>query len=245
MEEGFVNRPWAVVLPGDSARAIAPLRRKAELLVMVEEDSVWLRGETLDAPMRKALLSLPARERYFVGGDDQLTPWNRIAPQAKLPAGAWMELADWTTLSLPAGGWSGERPAKISLRLIRAHRERAAGALLCAWPTWAAYASTAPLFRLAGLTFVVNGADEVIVRGESLPPLPGNRLTDDVGILVHAGWRWSPQVEAGIVRSVFGLGDGECALWRASGDWERIPADAWVAATRSAVRETAREVGRA
>jgi hypothetical protein len=27
-------------------------------------------------------------ERYFVGGDDQLTPWNQITPQAKLPAGA-------------------------------------------------------------------------------------------------------------------------------------------------------------
>jgi hypothetical protein len=103
--------------------------------------------------------------------------------------------------------------------------------------------ATAPEIRLDGLAFIVDAADQVIVRGQTLPPLPGQRLTDDAGILVPAGWTWSPRAQVTIVRSLFGLGEGESALWITSEEWQRIPADAWVAATRSAVRETAREAG--
>ena len=245
METGFVSRPWAVVLPIASAQALAPLRRKPGLLVSVHEDRIWLRSASLDPPLRQELLSLPALERDFVDDEEQLTPWSKITPHAQVPAGAWMELADWAILSLPRSGWPGERPQKARLRLIRGFHERPARALLCSWGTWAAYAATAPQVRIAGLAFVVNSAEQVIVRGESLPPLPGQRLTDDDGILVPAGWTWSPNVDAGIVREVFGLQEGESAVWLASDVWERIPADAWVAATRSAVRETAREVGHA
>jgi hypothetical protein len=245
METGFVNQHWAVVLPLASARALARLRRKAELLVLVDEDRVWLRGSSLDAASRKELLSLPALERYFVGDDEQLTPWNRLTPQAQIPAGAWMKLRDWADLSLPPSGWPGERPKAARLSLVRDCRERPARALLCAWNTWGAYVTTSPLFRLAGLAYVANSDERVVIRGESLPPLRGQRLTEDEGILVPAGWSWSPNVGAGIVRGAFGLKANESALWLASDRWERVPADAWVSATRSAVRETAREVGRA
>ena len=242
MEAGLVDRPWAVVLPIASASSLATLRHVAGLQVRQVDDCVWLRGASLAAPFRQRLLSLPALQRYFIDDDEELTPWDCITPCANLPAGAWVELRDWATAALPQCGWPGARPAAARLGLIRSGTPRLAGALLCSWPTWAKYVASAPQIRLGGLAFIVNGAERVVVRGSTLPPLPGQQLTDDAGILMTAGWSWFPHVEAAIVRGVLGLCDGESALWLSGDQWERIPADAWVAATRSAVRETAREV---
>lgn len=242
MEAGFVDRPWAVVLPIASASSLAALRHVAGLQVRQVDECVWLRGEGLVAAFRQRLQSLPALERYFVDDDERLTPWGCITPRASLPAGAWMELRDWATPTLPERGWPGARPTAARLGLIRSSTVRPAGALLCSWPPWAKYVASAPHIRLAGLAFIVNGTEQVVVRGSALPPILGQQLTDEAGILVPAGWIWSPHVSAAIARNVLGLGDGESALWLTSDEWQRIPADAWVATTRSAMRETAREV---
>src|SRR5262249_2751971 len=150
-----------------------------------------------DAAMRKQLLGLPALNRYSIHDDEQLTPWNQLTPQARLPAGPWMKLSDWATLSLPPRGWPGERPAAVRLQLIRSGRERTAGALLCDWHAWTDYATAAPQIRLEGLAFVANSALQAIVRGAALPPIPAQPLTDNAGILIPAGWTWSPPIDAG------------------------------------------------
>ena len=79
----------------------------------------------------------------------------------------------------------------------------------------------------------------MIVRGEPLPPLPGQRWVDREGIAVPAGWRWSPPVEAAIVRAVFGLEPGDFALWQTDGTWQRIRAADFTPASRAAVRASA------
>jgi hypothetical protein len=244
MEASLVDRAWAVVLPISSARALAALRLGAGLQVRELDDRVWVRGQCLDPKMRQRLLGLPAIERYTVGDDSELIPWGCVTPQARLPAGSWLELREWTALSLPDRGWPGLRPPAAQLRLIRSGRARDAGAILCSGTTWSRYAITAPQIRLEGLAFVVDQTDQGVILGQVLPPLPGRQLTDYADILVPAGWTWSPHVQATIVRRVFELRDGESALWLTSDEWQRIPGDAWVAATRSAVRETEREVSR-
>lgn len=236
METSVLNQAWAVVLPMSSAAALGPLRTVPGIEVRAVDDRIWLRGATLDAAFRRQLLGLPALERYGVADDDALTPWGRIVPSGELPDGTWLPLRKWCELEMPPAGWPAEKPASVKLSLTPSHRERPAGALLTDWTTWAAYAETAPLIRLEGLAFAVNETRQTIIRGDMLPPLPGRRLVDDGGILVLAGWAWTPDVEAAVARAVFGLGDGECALWLTSERWERIAADAWCRATRSAVR---------
>ncbi len=243
METGVVTDRWAIVLPMTSAQALAPLRNVGGLEVCAVEDRIWLQGSALNAALRMRLLGLPAQDRYFIGGDEALTPWTNITPQARLPIGPWMKLRDWAGLSLPQRGWPGQRPAAVPLQLVRSGHERLAGALLCDWPVWAAYVATAPQIRLEGLAFVANSSRQAVISGAALPPLPAQSLIDDAGIFVPAGWTWSPNIDAATVRRLFGLSDGEAAIWLASDQWQRIAADDWVAATRSAVRETAREAG--
>ena len=118
---------------------------------------------------------------------------------------------------------------------------------------WAAYAVAAPQVRLDRWRFAVAGDGRVAVHCQFqsrqvtnlsyiLPPLPGQRWVEQEGIAVPAGWTWSPAVETAILRQVFGLAAGDLALWHTDGTWERIAADEFVRSTRTAVRETGKNL---
>ncbi|HVW35796.1 MAG TPA: hypothetical protein VHB99_00775, partial [Pirellulales bacterium] len=74
-----------------------------------------------------------------------------------------------------------------------------------------------------------------------LAPLGGVQYVEESGIAVPAGWHWSPAVEAAVVRAALGLEPGDSALWFADGSWQKIAADDWVRATRSAARFSLQE----
>ncbi len=239
----IVGDRWAVVLPTSSVEALARLRMVDGLEVCETAAELWLQGYWFDEALRSQLLGLSALERYTVDDEEKLTPWGQLTPRAELPGGRWVDLRKWMALSLPARVWPGAAPAKAPLRLVRGVREQPTGALLCDWDAWASYATQAPDVRLQGLAFVASRSRQAIIRGEELPPLRGQPLVNDALILVPAGWTWQPAVRAESLRHVLRLEEGEAALWLPNQPWQRIAGDAWVAATRSAVRQTAREAG--
>ena len=100
----------------------------------------------------------------------------------------------------------------------------------------------APQVRLDRWRFAVAADGRVAVHGQPLPPLPGRRWVEQEGIAVPAGWTWTPAVEAALLRQVFGLAEGDVALWDVDGAWERIAADEFVRATRAAVRATVKRL---
>jgi hypothetical protein len=144
-------------------------------------------------------------------------------------------------VALPVIDTPAASPQPTVLRLVRASHELDATWLLTTFETWAAYAVQAPQVRLARWSFVAGRDGRVVVRGAPLPPLPGQRFVDREGIVVPAGYTWSPAVDAQTVRQCWSLDRGECVLWMADGSCQRIALENWVQATRSAVRLTARE----
>ncbi len=106
---------------------------------------------------------------------------------------------------------------------------------------WRRYADTAPQARLARWTFAADAMGNIVIRGTPLPPLRGTQYVEANGIGALAGWTWSPSVDAVVVRTALRLEPGACALWQSDGGWQKIVADDWVQATRSAVRLTAEE----
>ena len=185
------------------------------------------RGTAVLGPLRWAIAARRAR-----------------VPQGRLPQGPWTALFQWMRLELPLALFAGRGDEALSPVLVRSDRMDEASLLLTPFDLWVAYATEAPQVRLDRWRFAVAADGRVAVHGQPLPPLPGQRWVEREGIAVPAGWTWTPALEAGLLRQVFGLAEGDVALWHADGAWELIAADKFVRATRAAVRATARNVDR-
>jgi hypothetical protein len=104
---------------------------------------------------------------------------------------------------------------------------------LAAWHDWAERAGQVRLDRLA---FAVKSASEVVVRGSPVPPIPGRRFVQTGGVAVEAGWACSPPLDADVVGELLGLAPHDLALLHPDGNFDHVPAESFVRATRSAVR---------
>jgi hypothetical protein len=108
----------------------------------------------------------------------------------------------------------------------------------------AGYARTAPQWRLDRWSFAATSSGRLLVRGLPLPPLPGVRLGEWDGVCLPAGCAWSPAVEPLVVRQLLRLLPGEMAILRTDGSWDRVSADDWVRASRSAIASTRESLAR-
>lgn len=234
-----MNARFALSLPLADAALLGPLRRWPAVEVSRADDSVWLRAASLQDEQWEYCRRLPGVDRYEVLEDGQLLPAGKLVPRGVLPAGPWEPLAAWLRVELPSSDTSLAAAPRMALKLIRSSEPRAATWLLTDMNEWRCYASTAPQARLARWTFAADAAGNVIVRGTPLPPLRGTQYVEENGIAVPAGWTWSPAVDAAVVRTSLQMEPGACALWQTDGSWQKITADDWVRATRSAVRLTA------
>lgn len=231
---------WAVRLDQAEAAVAARLRQIPRVEVYVEGTggAVWLRGP-LDDALAEQIHALPAGERFQVLDDGQLIPWGGRVPHGTLPAENWGPLSGWFEPHLPLAALPGSLAASAKLELARDETEREPSLLTLDIPEWLAYVASAPQVRLDRWMFAVNSQGRVLVRGTPLPPLPGQRLVEEGGIVVPAGSWWSPPVDAAVLRRWFELAEGDLALLGHDGAWEKIEAGDFTRATRGAIRSTA------
>ena len=208
---------WAVRLPAAEARVAVRLWRVAGVEVCPLVDGLWLRGGALDERLEQRLRSLPNAERFEVLSDGQLRSPGALLPRGWLPRGPWVKLREWLATDLPPGALPGRGVARVLLQLVRAGRAEEPAALLTTIDRWRAYAAAAPQVRLERWQFAAADDGRVLVRGRPLPPIPGQGLVESAGVLVPAGWTWSPAVEAEVVRSVWGLESDELLIWHTDG----------------------------
>ncbi|HEY1065545.1 MAG TPA: hypothetical protein VGE52_05535, partial [Pirellulales bacterium] len=240
------------LVPGIEAALVAPLTSS-------HVGQLWLRGRHWDESLQQQVARLPADARYTVAGDGQLTPLGARVPNAYLPQTTWKPLTELARLKLQTAGLAGRGIEGSRLRLVPSSDERAAGALLASARDWAEYAKRAPEVRLDRLAFAAASDDRVLIWGQPLPSIPGQRLTESDGVFVPCGYAFAPAIDAKLVRRVLNLPPEDLALFLvpiaeatsalvdAEGQpsdspeqsgWERVPRDAFVRATRAAVRAT-------
>jgi hypothetical protein len=227
---------FALSLPKIEVARLGPLRHWSAFEACESGEAVWLRAARLDEKQRDYCRRLPGADRYEVLAGGQLLPAGARVPLGYLPEGPWEPLSAWLHLELPAAAASLATPPRIELRLAPAHEPRATTWLLTRLAEWCAYVETAPQVRLARWSFAADSMGRVVVRGAPLPPLAGSQYVEEAGVAVPAGWHWSPAVEAAVVRAALMLEQGDCALWFSDSSWQKITANDWTRATRSAAR---------
>lgn len=231
-----MSHAWAVALPNRAIAAAGQLRTTPGIAVFQDGAHLWLRGTELSKDLDRQLRCLPGARRHAVLPDGQLREVGHRLPRGRLPDGPWVALAEWLSVALPHGALGGVCDDRVRLALVRSPRPEAANLLLLDVSCFAAYAATAPQVRLDRWTLAASSAGRVAVRGVPLPPLPGEQFVEREGLAVPAGWTWTPPVEAAVLRTVLMLAAGDVALLHADGTWQRIAAQDFVRATRSAAR---------
>jgi hypothetical protein len=223
--------------------ALAALRGEPGLDVHVAADELWLRARSVDASVVRRLAALPGAELFEV--DDRglgRRPNGRI-PRAHLPAGPWQALAACVACALPAAALAASRLRPVELRLVRGGDEQPVNALLTELVPFARFALGAAAVRLQPLRFALAADRRVLVHGLPLAPVPGLPLVEAHGVALPAGHRLLPAVPLALVARQLALQPGDLACFTVDGTYRRMPADVFVAATRSAVRLALRKVG--
>lgn len=235
---GSATQAWAVRLPRAAAPAAGAIRLLPGVQVCEAGDELWLRGDGLDDALELALRKIPGAKRFTTDTRGRLFPPGARLPKGRLPDAGWLPLSQWLAPRPQTAALQGRMPPRIALRLVRSDRERRANVLVTALGAWAEYVRNAPLVRLKPLRFAASADGRVLVRGEPLPPIPGERCVERDGLAVPAGLEWSPPVDPAVLRDVLGLEDGDLALLDAEAGHERVFASDFVQASRESVRLT-------
>lgn len=236
-----MNHRRAVRIHLDNANSLGRLRLQAGVEVGERGDTLWLHIPHSSDELDAALRMLPG-ERFTVLPDEQLVPLGKRVPTGHLPDCDWIDLSRWLRVTAPLAGFSGQLPHKIELQFVRGGPIGESNLMVTDVATWRDYAISAPQVRLERWTFALNNVGDVLVRGTPLPPIAGRRFVETSGIAIAAGWTWTPHVAADVLVEVLQLEEGDLALLQMDGQWDLIPSDSFVRATRSAVRLSAEEV---
>jgi hypothetical protein len=231
---------WAVRFGRASAAAAASLSLFPNIEIREEHggEQLLLRGPALDEKLDAMLRQIPGARRFTVADDGSMFPIDSRIPRGKLPADGWSPIARFFGVEPQPAATPGRIGRCVALRIERSKVEDEPNVLITTLEQWAAYAGTAPAVRLKNLRFAASDDGRVILRGSPLPPIAGMRCVERETIVRPCGFAFVPHVEPAIQRLSLDLLDGDLALFAPDGSFEVIPASAFVAATRSAARQT-------
>lgn len=231
-----MSASWAVRLKVESIQAALPLRLDRSVEYCQHNGHFFLRGQGDREKIEALVRQIPDAIRYRVMDDEQIVRVGCLIPEGTLPKGPWERLSALFELQPGIAALPGKIMRPVSIRIVRIDIEQAAGALLTTADQWAKCASDAPQARLNVLRFAAAKDGRLLVVGQPLPPIHGDYLMEQEGLLVPCGYGWEPSLEARIIRGVLGLAAGDMALLLADGNFEVIRADSLVRASRSAAR---------
>lgn len=230
---------WAIKLPRAASAGVFGLRLNVGVEVGETEETIWLRGLAGDAALRRRLLMLPALGRYVWDGEEKLRPEGSRLATERMPELPWAPILAWAKIEAPVARLPASVAERAVLRLVPATETGgASNALWLEFAVWRDWALSAPVARLERLVFAASG-ESALVRGTPLPAAPGRHLVETDGVLIPAGLACAPAVSAGVLRRVWGVGEGDVVLWDEAGA-RVLGRELFVPATRANVRATVR-----
>jgi hypothetical protein len=129
--------------------------------------------------------------------------------------------------------------APIAWSLVPSESFQSVQMILLPFDAFFSWGIAAPAVRLSGLRFAVAEDGRACVMGELLPSLRGEGWCVQDRVATPAGWELPRGITHELVAASMRLRSGETALLHPDGSAECVPIEAFVEATRSALRATA------
>lgn len=227
-----------IVLSQADKAALGSVRCLPGLQAAEDEGFIWVRGinalDNIDLRIRQ----LPGLHTYTPDADNNLFPPGGLTPVAKLKPLKWVPVAEYITVTLPVSALPGKVNLQHTIRLIPSGRSQEGDVLLTSLTTWKTYAETAPLVRLQQTRFAVSENNKVLIMGTPLPALPGREYVLQDTLLLPCGFEFDPPAISELVIARFDPSKESLLLFDTDGTWEKVPKNAFMPSTRSAIRLT-------
>lgn len=215
----------------DDASWLGRWRTLPGLEVCEAEGLLWLRGPDMDSWPR-----LPALARYVEDASGRLVRPGQRVPLRRLPEGRWLPLSELLRVRPPAAALPAQHISPVAWAPVPSAAYRVPTLLLLPFSTFAPWCLAAPAVRLRLLRFALDSDGRTCVSGALLPSLPGEPWCVEQNIATPAGWALPSGLTPQLVAQSMNLAPGELALLHPDVTADRLPAEAFVEVTRSAIR---------
>jgi hypothetical protein len=216
-------------------QALGEVRCVPHLQAAETAEYIYLRGKIITDI---AIQQLPAQKRYHLDEKGLLFPVNRLTPVGKLPELDWQSLTNFLPVEMPVAAMPGKLPEKEIISLVPTEEVHEGYALLTSLADWKAWAETAPAIRLERLQFAVSAQNEVLITGQPLPALPGREYWMQHHVFIPAGYAFEYTVLPEIIATELNADKDSWIVFDTTGGWQPVPLNAFVPASRSAIRMT-------
>lgn len=218
--------------------ALASVRCMPGLQAAIYDGLVWVRGIAAEVQPDLAIQQLPSIHTYKLDEENRLFPLGKPTPVATLPALQWLPVRDLIPVVMPSSAMPGRLHQKLEVRLAPSSREEKPMALLSDLESWCGYAENAPSIRLKQVRFAVSAANQVIIVGDPLPPIPGKAYSLKNNLLLPAGYDFDPPALGPLIAMRLNPSNDCLLLFNTDGSCAQLPYSHFVVASRSAVRLT-------
>jgi len=198
---------WAIRMSVRHLQRAGELRAWPSIEAADSGDVVWLRGDGLDSALQRTLAPIADGPVFQHAEDGRLTVFGNAVPTERLPNLNWQRLADFLQPVLPTARLTSVQLPRITLLLERSTDVQHEAVMVTDWKSFSNWANTAPEVRLHCCRFAVfheaAGHDSlnsdrvarVVIQGNPLPPLEGERYWLAGRVAVPLGYRWTPAVD--------------------------------------------------
>lgn len=234
---------WVLVLQKSDLPQLGKIRCWQGMQAAKQNAELWLRCPMLEVELDEALRCLPALYTYREDAQGLLFREGQATPSARLPQLNWMPLMEFLPVELPTAALPAMLPAPYPVELVPTTEAQPGVALKIKLEQWQQYAETAPAIRLDCLRFAFSEADEVLVMGEPLPPIPGEEFWQRESILLPAGYDFEWPIIGELLEMRENAEGKSYLVFNRDGNWGKIEKRYFIPATRAGIRLSSRQHG--
>lgn len=186
---------WAFQIKRSSLPRLLPLRLDPDLEIAELPDGLfWVRGTGVGTERYQILAAVSDSPIFLLDEQQRLTPSAGTVPTGRLPALSWSSLTEFITATPPRPRRIRDSQLRIEVRLCRSGQIQDAAAMITSWKNFLEWGLAISELRLKSLKFAVAG-QRVLVIGQPIPPLTGQRFWVAGQLYVPLGYSWQPAID--------------------------------------------------